>query len=1040
MRVLGGLSVDGVADLGARKARTLFKVLALGRGVHVPADSLVDALWGDALPAKPLDQLSVLVSRLRAIVSPDRLTRSDAGYALRVDWLDLDALAELVEEAERRARVSPVTARAAAVAALALVRGPLLPDEPSAEWARADRALADRLDARARHAAAGAALAGGDWPAAAEFAQGALARDPYDEVALGLAMIAFDRAGRPASALSLYAEMRSRLTNDLGVDPTPATEALHTGILLAESPPPALDAVDGVDAVHAAPRALPGRAAAFAVLDDALVAGGLVIVKGEAGMGKTALLAAWSARIGAEGICVLAGRCEELGRGLPLQPVMDALDRHLRALDPGETARVLGADVSVLGPVLGRTPLDDAGSVAALVDQSAGQSLLFGALLAVLLRIAEEGPVVLALDDLHLAGSLTMEWLHFIARRGPWPRLLVVAAQREEEGFDFPTAVELRIGPLDIEAAAHIVGSERSRDLHARSGGHPLFLVELAAAEPDQLPDSIREAVVARSARAGPAADTLRTAAVLGPDIDLDMLADVLRLSGVTVLDHLEEGVRRRLLIDEGNSFRFGHELLREALVADVSSARRALLHREAGRMLARRPRADWLAIAHHAQLGGDVEVAAAALADAALVAQAGYDYAEAERLLDIAIGLDDNARARIARAQVRMLLDNNSAAADDASAARAMGAGARAFELGAWAGHFQKDYATAIALADEGARIASTGDGVGRAECLAIGGWVRAVVGDVAGAGVRLQEAVDVADDESRPVASIWLGGLRILEGDIDEGLELVDRGTTQPIGPWHSHPGLYGLMFRAIGLGRAGRAEEALSALDAFDADAARSGSTRFLGRADNLRGWVVRNLGAFDEADELNLRSREATAALELIEPLCHAHADLASGAVMLGRFDAAAGHLADHDRDADRPHSLRWRHVQRASLLRARIALGEERWDEAEAEAIHLLDEVTLLGIRRYGVLARAVIAEARLRRGDSIDHDEVGALLEALPHQAGLEAWWVTGSVAIAAGNDPWIRLAERQASDLAGRAVRHRDTLLREASLRLRLR
>src|SRR5947199_10661084 len=123
VRLLGGLDVDGVDEraLGSRKARTLVKVLALGRGQPVPADAVVDALWpGDDVPAKPTEQVGVLVSRLRSVLGSERLVRSDAGWALLVDWLDIAELDERVEEAAARLTAgSASAARAAARAALA---------------------------------------------------------------------------------------------------------------------------------------------------------------------------------------------------------------------------------------------------------------------------------------------------------------------------------------------------------------------------------------------------------------------------------------------------------------------------------------------------------------------------------------------------------------------------------------------------------------------------------------------------------------------------------------------------------------------------------------------------------------------------------------------------------------------------------------------------------------------------------------------------------------------------------------------------------
>src|SRR6202165_1826555 len=133
--VLGALDIHGVDKhaLGSRKARTLIKVLAVARGQPVPVPRLVDCLWPDAPPARPLikvragaraqpvpvprlvdclwpdapparpsQQISVLVSRLRSVLGAERLPRSDAGYQLLADWIDLDVANRLAAAASRR--------------------------------------------------------------------------------------------------------------------------------------------------------------------------------------------------------------------------------------------------------------------------------------------------------------------------------------------------------------------------------------------------------------------------------------------------------------------------------------------------------------------------------------------------------------------------------------------------------------------------------------------------------------------------------------------------------------------------------------------------------------------------------------------------------------------------------------------------------------------------------------------------------------------------------------------------------------------------
>lgn len=262
MRLLGGLVVEGreAREVGSRKARTLLAVLAVARGAPVPVDALAEVVWGDDLPARPSDQVGVLVSRLRSVLGVEHLVRSDAGYALDVDWLDLAELdVRTAEAADHLRRGQAVEARLCATMALDLARGSVLPEEDG-PWLDAPRATAARALSTASLVAAEAALATGDpWGAAAAASSG-LELDPYDEASLRALMRAHAAAGRPASALAAYAEVRARLAADLGISPGPDTEALHQALLGTDGPSPAGQAAPPEDAwdplVHRARREL----------------------------------------------------------------------------------------------------------------------------------------------------------------------------------------------------------------------------------------------------------------------------------------------------------------------------------------------------------------------------------------------------------------------------------------------------------------------------------------------------------------------------------------------------------------------------------------------------------------------------------------------------------------------------------------------------------------------------------------------------------------------------------------------------------------
>ena len=124
VRVLSDFGVDGVEPqaFGSRKARLALQLLALGAGQVVPSGVLIDALWADVPPARPDDQLAVLMSRLRSVLGRDRIEHRDHGYLLHCDWLDATELAVLTDEVERRRGAgNAVGAAAAARVALSLV-------------------------------------------------------------------------------------------------------------------------------------------------------------------------------------------------------------------------------------------------------------------------------------------------------------------------------------------------------------------------------------------------------------------------------------------------------------------------------------------------------------------------------------------------------------------------------------------------------------------------------------------------------------------------------------------------------------------------------------------------------------------------------------------------------------------------------------------------------------------------------------------------------------------------------------------------------
>ncbi len=401
VRVLSDFGVDGIEPqaFGSRKARLALQLLALAGGQAVPADVLIDALWDTAPPARPEDQLAVLISRLRSVLGRDRIEHRDQGYLLRCDWLDATELAVLIREVEARRETGHVMgAVAAARVALSLIRGDG-PQPLPGEWAQLRQAELERLIGRARLVAATALLEAGDWMAAADAASAAAERDPYDEAALRVLLRAYVMGGRAAGALAAYASARARLADELGTDPSPETTALYTAILRGEltvraRPAPALSGLVGRDDELACLETIAVRARG----GSAEVA----VVDGEAGIGKTTLLRAWADQRAAAGDTVLMASCGPLDRSLPLDALLTALAARLRELEPGASADILGADAALLAPLLNMAPGPRPPPM--LADSMLGPAVLYSALVRLLGRLAERAPLVVVIDDAHLAG------------------------------------------------------------------------------------------------------------------------------------------------------------------------------------------------------------------------------------------------------------------------------------------------------------------------------------------------------------------------------------------------------------------------------------------------------------------------------------------------------------------------------------------------------------------------------------------------------------------------------------------------------------
>ncbi|MFN8558335.1 MAG: AAA family ATPase [Dehalococcoidia bacterium] len=372
-----------------------------------------------------------------------------------------------------------------------------------------------------------------------------------------------------------------------------------------------------------------GRRTEMALLLDRLAGashgrGGIVLITGEPGIGKTRLAAEFAAAAAGAGAVVRWGRCYE-GEGAPaFWPWMHLLRAHLSD-QPGQTVALgLPGVLAELGRLLPELSERLTGPSSPRLEPAQSRFRLFAAVTAFLIADARAAPpLALTLDDLHWADQPSLLLLQFLAREVSGAPLLVVGTYRDTElaeGHPLrgalaqlirePWVERLPLSGLSVpEIAGYLTtvsGSAPPEDvaaaLHRDTNGNPLYVTELApllGADPSPqserrpaLSAGVRQTVTLRLDRLSPACRRLLDlAAVCGPDFDAGLLAAAGHLDRDTLFDALEEAERARILVAmEGvpGRFAFSHALVQAALYEEIPTARRIRLHYHVGAALER--------------------------------------------------------------------------------------------------------------------------------------------------------------------------------------------------------------------------------------------------------------------------------------------------------------------------------------------------------------------------------------------------------------------------------------------------------------------
>jgi DNA-binding CsgD family transcriptional regulator len=423
-----------------------------------------------------------------------------------------------------------------------------------------------------------------------------------------------------------------------------------------------------------------GRASQLAHLQGALGLaaegrGRTVVIGGEAGIGKSRLVASLVDAARAEGAYALVGACLPTGSGvIPYAPFVEAIRGLTRSVEPGRLQGLLGPARDEIGRLLPELASQPVADVEGYEGDGTGQGRLFEAILTVFERVARSAVVVLVVEDVQWADEGTRSLTAFLSRNLRGARLLLLVTVRTEEvdaggsASRFIAELErhdwverIEVEPLDhSEIAAmlgSIAGSKPAGDvvdaIAARSGGNPFFLEQLAAASSHgtgELPPRLHDVLVARLSEFPEATRiVLRAAAAAGRRVDDDVLGAVLGLSPRVVADALRPAVSQGVLVDVADAvdgrdgYAFRHALLAEVAERELLHGERDRLHAAFAAELERRGEVDGIAVqpaelAYHWVAANNRERAVPALVDAGLAAERVYAFADARRQFEQAL------------------------------------------------------------------------------------------------------------------------------------------------------------------------------------------------------------------------------------------------------------------------------------------------------------------------------------------------------------------------------------------------------------------
>ncbi|UUZ60502.1 BTAD domain-containing putative transcriptional regulator [Nocardioides sp. B-3] len=594
---------------GARR-RALLAFPALAGGRPVAVSRIVDVLADGASDDHGVATLRTYMSKLRADPGPaaGALRTVDGGYLLdtppeAVDALRLRELVGAARAAAGHARLDLATE------ALALWRGDPLPDLATTRWGRAEAAALTDLWVEATALWAGAQMELGDNASASAVLRDLLREHPHREDPAAVYMKALYRSARQSEALAYYPLIRQRLHDDPGVEPSRDPAEVYSAIL-THAPDP--DAPATVAVPWRAARGAPmiGRddelGALTAAYDPVQASGSphVVVLSGEAGIGKTRLATEFCDLARARGATVLAGRSSELPA--PYQPVAECPAAYVAMLPPTLVATRLGPGAHELVRLVPDLSAHLSDPVQGEATPAVGRRRLAHAVGGWWQAATTRQPLVLLLDDPENVDEETVLLLRDSLTAAGQSRVLVVAGLRDTGLADNHPArsliatlrrrgqlVPAPVGPLDESAISALAEaadvSADARQLVADTGGNAFFVMQCLTAT------AAREPAVARGARAGigelvrerlaqlppRTVEALMAASVVGDVVELELVAAAWDHEPAATAQHPAAAVGAHLLDEVSRGgYHFIHGMVRQALLDRWGPTRAAAAHR----------------------------------------------------------------------------------------------------------------------------------------------------------------------------------------------------------------------------------------------------------------------------------------------------------------------------------------------------------------------------------------------------------------------------------------------------------------------------